>query len=304
MTESSVDAERLAALLDGRLSARERAELLAEVASSDEAYDALVDAMLVLPEVSDETPPADRVSDTARARHAGTGWPLLPTRWLALAATLVVLVLLPWLWRARRSTTELDAARFVALLHASPAGLPDAWNSGPWTATRGASDPLTRATRAVRLGAHLVDLELAAREGDARAGPLAADIAALLDGVPAGAPAAAIYRSVSQRAAAPFDSLATLLERGRVATSALAGGDLVAVGAWVEAARIAAARHDARFFQDDASRDMLARAARLSGVQSAGRTMVDSIRGAATSSAPDWPRLERQLTALLAALAG
>lgn len=304
MTESRVDAERLAALLDGRLSARERAELLAEVASSDEAYDALVDAMIVLPELSDAHAPGDRVSDALRARDAGTGWRLRSSRWLALAAAVVVLALLPWLWRARRSSTEVDAARFVALLYASPAGLPDAWNSGPWTSTRGASDPLTRATRAVRLGAHLVDLDLAARTGDARAGPLAASIAALLDGVPAGAPAAAIYRSVSRRAAVPSDSLTGLLERGRVATSELAGGDLVALGAWVEAARIAAARHDARFFQDDASRDMLARAERLSDVSPAVRPVVDSVRRAATSSAPEWPRLERQLTALLAALAG
>ena len=299
-----MDAERLAALLDGRLSDDERTSVLAELASSDEAYDALVDAMAVLPELGEEHHAVESGAAATQPMHAKRRWHASRGRWLALAATLVIVAALPWLWSSGRGVKRRDPMHVVALLATQSAGLPSAWDGRPWTTTRGAGDPLTAASRAARLGARLVDLELAVRTRDARTGPLAAEIAVLLRDVPAGSPAAAIYREVSRRAGAPRDSLAALLERGRVAAAALAGVEPVALGAWVETARLAAAAHDVHFFHDDASRDALTRASQLPDVAPAARAMLDRVRQSAATNPPDWTRLESDLTALLAALGG
>jgi hypothetical protein len=157
-------------------------------------------------------------------------------------------------------------------------------------------------SRATRIGAHLVDLELAVRARDARTGPLAAEVAVLLEGIPAGSPAAAIYREVGRRAGAPADSLAVLLDRGQIAAAELTDADAVALGGWVEAARLAAARHDLHFFHDHASQDMLARAEQRPGSALAARQLLDRVRAAAAANPTDWTLLEHDLTALLAAL--
>jgi hypothetical protein len=56
-----VDAERLAAFLDGRLDVREREALLAELAASDDTRDALADVAAVLRDLEEagEIPDAD-----------------------------------------------------------------------------------------------------------------------------------------------------------------------------------------------------------------------------------------------------
>jgi hypothetical protein len=71
----------------------------------------------------------------------------------------------------------------------------------------------------------------------------------------------------------------------------------VALGAWAEAARLAAARHDAAFFRARATRQALARAGRLD--LPAARAALDRLR--AISDPPDWASLLRGATALLAA---
>ena len=304
MNEPQIDAERLATLLDGRVSDAERASLLAELASSDEAYDAFVDAMAVLPELGEARRSAEPGVAATNIVDARRRWRVSSGRMLALAASLVILAALPWLWTRGRVVERRDPARFVALLAAPSASLPPAWDGRPWTTTRGAGDPLTAASRAARLGARLVDLELAVRTRDARTAPLAAEVAVLLRDVPAGSPAAAIYRDVSRSAGAPSDSLAELLERGGVAAAALVGVEPVALGAWVETARLAAATHDIHFFRDDASRDALTRVSQLPDIAPSARAMLDRVQQSAATSPPDWTRLENDLTALLATLGG
>src|SRR5688572_3407035 len=67
MREPSIDPERLAALLDGRLSDDEREALLADLARSEDAMEALGDAAAVLRELEQagDVPTEEALADVA-----------------------------------------------------------------------------------------------------------------------------------------------------------------------------------------------------------------------------------------------
>lgn len=309
MTDPRIDAERLAALLDRRLDERQRAELLEHLAASEEDFDVFVDAVAVTRELEGASeaedviplrPPAHGGDESAsRGKGAGGPW-----RWLALAAVLAAIALAPWLWMRAGARDPLgDPGHYVALLEAEDAGLPPAWEGRPWTVTRAPGDPLTPETRAARLGARLVNLDLAVRARDTAAAQLAAEIAVLLEEIPAAGPVASVYREIGRRAGEPPQALAPLLERGRVGVTRLAGEELVALAAWVEAARIAAARQDLAFFRARASRAALERAAELPILDGPARESLERVQTMlASADAPDWDALQRELTELLRAL--
>ncbi|HEV7591175.1 MAG TPA: hypothetical protein VGO40_23895, partial [Longimicrobium sp.] len=164
MNGSPIDPERLGALLDGRLTGRERAELLARVAASDEGMEVFADALAVTDELEGE----DR-----RAAEAAADPRVLPFRspvrrpaWrpgprLALAASLAAVAVGVAAWGiGRRGAVSDDPGRYAALL-ARP-GLPAGWDAAPWTAARAAGEALAPRARAVRVGARITDLETAA----------------------------------------------------------------------------------------------------------------------------------------------
>jgi hypothetical protein len=297
--ESRVDAERLAALLDGRLGERERAEVLAELAASDEAYEAYADALAVARELEGERGASAVIPlDPRRARWRRGGSRGL---WVALAAAgLVGIAVLPWL-RSDRDAADSPTG-VVAIL--TDRTLPASWDGAPWATTRGAGDPRSDAARAARLGARLVDFELAARAHDPRARALAGDVARLLDGVPRGPIVATLYRAVSSGAVDPRDSLALLLERGRAAARG-ASESHYTLGAWAEAGRVAAAHGDGGYFKALARGDALSAALGSSDVSPEARALVERVRAAAASSgAPDLGAVRRDLDELLAVLGG
>ena len=300
MNEPGIDAEKLAALIDGRLDERERAQLLARLASSEDAVEVYADAAAAIHELESENAKVLPLSSPARRAER---WRLPAGRWLAAASD-------PGR-RCSRGAAALDAPAAVRTragpVHGSlirdPSGsgitLSDA---SPWSTVRGAGEPLTP-DRAPLAGSQ--DRGTGARGvvGDTASARLAAEAAALLESIPAGAPAATMYRVIARRAGAPGDELEPLLEQARVAASELAGGELVQLGAWTQAARIAAARRDAEFFRARESllvlegrRDWRAcpkpRVAQLQRVRS----------NLASGGPPDWSALERQLTDLLGVL--
>ena len=300
MTQPAIDPEVLAALLEGRLPADQRAAVVARLAASEPALDAYIDAVAAMSELE----PGQMIGDRGRAKSpAGSGRWLSPRRWLALAAMLAGIGVVPWL-ATRMASNRTDPGRFVALLRAPAAGLPAGWDGRPWSSVRGVEQPVTASARATRLGARLVDLDLAVQARDTAAAALAGDIGALLEALPAAAPVTAMYRDIGQRAGAPPEELKPLLVQAGAAASQLAGPDRARFGAWVEAARIAAARGDTTFFRAAETRTALDRARGVAGLPEAARAIVPRLDSTLTlERAPDWSALERDLTALLGELA-
>jgi hypothetical protein len=230
MTDSMDDAERIAALLDGRLNEGQRAEVLAQLGTSDAAVEVFADAAAIMRETA----------STGGARHF---WRRPGA--LALAAGILVAVLVPLLWLRMTRTEENSPLRFAALL--TDRELPPAWNAAPWSVARGAVELPPRA-RAARLGARLTDLTVALNAGDTSAFLIAVDVATLIRGIPGSAPIAAAFDSIGRQdvTASRRDSL---MARGVPAATAIAGREAVDLGACAEAARLAAARHDTTFFR-------------------------------------------------------
>ncbi|HEX8210984.1 MAG TPA: hypothetical protein VF584_12490 [Longimicrobium sp.] len=309
------NAERLAALLDGRLDAHRRDELLTELATSEDDFDAYADAVAITAELegaAPETTPikaaslvtpipvAPEVTHThatpevtpihdAPSRRRG-----LAPRWLAVAAVLTGVALAPWLW------TRFAADRGLVAVEAD--ALPAGWDASPWGITRGAGDGLTDDARAIRLGVRLVDLELAVRGRDPGTAQLATETAMLLEGISAAAPAG-IYHEIARRAGEPAERLEPLLEEGRELVPQMAGEEQVKLGAWIESARIAAATRDQTFFARRANRSQLKRMAGDATLPPSARSTAARLRIAVeTASAQDWSLLERELAGLLRSL--
>jgi len=298
-----VDTERIAALLDGRLDERQRAEVLAELASSEEAFEAFVDAAAVAPELTLRGSQAG-VGEQRPRRHRN-GWRGPRGRWLALAAVLAGIAIAPWSWSKLGRPDARSSEQFAVLLADAGTGLPKGWEGQPWSTMRGSSDGLAPHARAIRLGARLVDLELAARAGDRpTTGATATDIAVLAEGLPAGGVVGALHRDIARRAGEPASRLAPAsLAAGRVAAARLAGEDLVTLGVWLEAARIAAARRNADFFRGEHGRALLARSASDVGWGEPARQALERVGAAMPAGrAPEWGALEQALTDALRVL--
>lgn len=297
MRDWPIDPERVAALIDRRLDEHKRQELLTRLASSDEAFDVFVDAVTVTWEMQSAGLATEPASE-----YPGRRW--RPARWVALAAVLAGAVLIPLLWvTTPRASRGSDPERFVALLQDRGAGLPFAWNDVPWPISRGSADQANPRAKAVRIGARLVDLELAVRAGDRSAGEVALEIATMLETVSGAAPAVAIYRELGGRSGEQPDRLDPLMERGAVAVVGLiAETDLLELGAWTEAARVAAARQDLEFFHTRETTDVLNRAVSLASLTGPEREAIRQIAMTARSETADWPAFERDLTELLGIL--
>ena len=302
MNKPKLDAERIAALLDGRLDERQRAEVMAQLASSEEAFDAFVDAAAVTPQLTlrGSRPGAGR----RWLRGRTDGWRGPGRRWLALAAVLAGIAIAPWSWSRLWRPAADPGEQLAVLLADAGSGLPRGWEGQPWSTMRGSSDGLAPRARAIRLGARLVDLELAARAGDrVTTGVTATDIAVLAEGLPAGGVVGALHRNIARRAGEPASQLTPALADGRVAAARLAGEDLVRLGVWLEAARIAAARRNADFFRADHGRALLDVSTSDVGLGEPARQALDRVDAAMPASgAPEWGTLERALTDALRVL--
>jgi hypothetical protein len=293
-----LDAEKLAALMDGRLNAPERADLLARLAASPEDLEVHGDAAAVLgelePEPSKALPFAPRAADGRRRVY----------RWLAAAAILAGIALVGPLFQVVRRSAPPVPGRFTETLLENGALLPAGLEERPWTTVRGGgTEPLTSSALAARAGALAVDLEIAVWSRDSAAPRLAGELALLLSAVPAGAPVAAMYRLVAQRSpdvSAYPEEVRPLLQRAGAAASELTEPHTYHLAAWAEAARIAAAQRDRDFFRAGESRSALEWASQLTTLPRAERATVERIRSALSDpGGPNWTALERDLIELL-----
>jgi hypothetical protein len=312
-----MDDNDLARFLDRTLPEEERGSAVAHLSASDVDAELLADAAFVLRELDpdggvivDEDEDADVVPG-----HAGVdtgpgpkvvplqppstrrGWRRAPARWLALAAMVAGVLLVPL---ALSRTASAGSNDFAVLLERREAGLPPGWleKPPPWGARRGAGDPMTDDGRAARLGVLDTRLRLAISGAQAKeTHELAGQTVHLLTDVTAGNYAAGYYRTIAERAGGPEKELVGALENGRKHVADIVGADYFGAGAWGEAARIAAFSQDASFFRRRASRKMMDRAALL--LDGKARATLDAIRTAAREDQPDWTVLQTQTHELL-----
>lgn len=303
-------AERIAALLDGRLDARERASLLAELGASDDDLELLLDSAAITRELEAEdaaagAPPATAspavvtadprpaevipITAAPSRRRRARWWE--DARALAAAAVLVLAVGSSfWLARSRVPGSPVDA--LGEEIRALPAG----WQY-PWPQTRGVGSDIGPAAVPFRFGVLVTDLEIAARAHDA----VSADTAAVrIDSLFSHTRPllAGDYSRMAAEPAAP--SLAHVRRQAAETTDAL-DRDMVELGRWAEAARLAAAHRQAEFFRSGIGRHYV-EAGDPEALNGAGRAALGRVRNAlGNRGVPDWPRLEQALVDLLEA---
>ncbi len=304
MSEPRIDPEQLAALLDGRLDERQRAEVMAQLAKSPDALEAYADAVAIAAELEGGAAGGGG-AEVIPLRQPGRprGFRVARWQWLAAAAVIAGVALTPLVWRSPSDADASDPGRFVDALANENAGLPPGWNGRPWSATRSVTDPLTPEARAVRVGVGLVDLELAVRARDTAAAQFAAEIAALLDGIPASGPVIAVYREVGRRSGQSPMELKPLLARGGASAIRLAGENAAELGALFEAARVASSRRDTEFFRSSSTRQALQRIRERDDLDPRVRSVIARIGAVgAPPSGSEWERLTVDLDGILRVL--
>lgn len=146
----------------------------------------------------------------------------------------------------RPAAVPSDPVELVALLSpvaaAGPALAPE------WSAVRGVSDSLSERGRAMRVGALLVEFERASVRNDSSAAAVGDAIAALLADQPDGAEVGALFAGGPAEARLPA---------ARHALAPLVRAAPMGVGAWLQAARVAASAGDAGFFAGTRSKESL-----------------------------------------------
>jgi hypothetical protein len=328
MTDAMRHAERLAAMLDGPIDEQERERLLELLAESEAALSAFADAAAVRAELEGAPADADTgegvapglvaEADAAGSRSAApdpsaptSGRSADPSRrpgmlrsWrlpVALAAGLGAIALAAALIARGTLQPAADPGTYAALL--VPRGAESvAWQGGGWSSTRAAEDPLTTETRAVRVGALLVALDLAVREDRPHAAGLARSAADLFAQVSGGGPVVSHYERIAELPAG--EERIGMLAAGAAQATALLPAERVLAGAWLEAARVAVLERDADFFRARASRSALTRIQALSPLPPAAAVALARIDEALPADGgPDWAVLETELDAALRALA-
>jgi len=318
-------AARLAALHDRDVEDRDDADDVDDpegeavrrelAAAGDDVLSAYADAVAIAREHREEDArvgAAPRAASSPPVAPGGTpvtplrpperagGWRRPPARWLALAAVLAAVALVPLL---RRGSSPADAERFARLLDARDAGLPPGWldQAPPWGVTRGGGEVAADTALAVRAGALLLKLELAVASRDREAtARLAGEVNATLEEAPGSVMVAGTYREIARRAGEPAAALETLVEEGREGAGEILGRELVAIGSWGEAARIAAFQRDAGFFASRETRRVLEDLSGDPSLDPAVRAPVARVQAALPAGRPpEWPALTDALNEMM-----
>jgi hypothetical protein len=306
------DDERLSALLAGRLEGPERDELLAYLSTADEDREVFANTAAILREMEEEDAQAEeagvQVADPPPRRHmlppstkSRRAWSRDP-RW-AVAAVLVGLVALVTLnpFGGGGVVPAGDPVGYALALN-SPGEKPAGWVTGiPGASPRGneAADP-TRENSVVA-GWFLVRLAVAVQAGDsAVTDSLALQVKDRFDRQ--GGTALDSLRAHAGEE--PDSSLLSLVRKATVRVEAQYDSSFVGLGAWTEAARMAAAGHKAAFFQSEDSRDWLEHARTLTRDDPKARAALESVRATLDAQGErDWETLETDLGKLLDELA-
>lgn len=313
MKEPRPDDERLSALLAGRLEGPERDELLAYLSTADDDLEVFAHAAAILREMDEEDareeepgtteappPPRREVPPVPSMSRSARGWPRKTPRWAVLAA-LAGLVVLGWLVWPRGGTPDVTPLQLA--LNVGDAGPgrpffdPSRPSDGiPGESTRGEGASGRSPEAAAQAGAFLVRLALAIQAGDSAAtATLALQAQRRFDPQGGGA-----LREIGEDAGA---SPAEQLPRFEEATERLEerlGADHLRLGAWTEAARLAADQQNAGYFRSEETAPML----RLAEDDPQAREAVAAVRRQLpTDGRADWIALKASLTDLLEAIA-
>ncbi|MET0400560.1 MAG: hypothetical protein ABW277_27465 [Longimicrobiaceae bacterium] len=319
MSDHESDDERVAAFLDGRMDARRREEMLAHLNGNDEDRAVLADTAALLRQLEKEDAAAssDMAAPTAKPGHHDTAEvvpldtrrrtraPLL--RWVAVAAALAGIALVTGRLLQSPPSIADEPVRLAARLEHGAQGLPPGWTElRPWTPVRGddpggARSPGEQSARSVRAGAMLVDLSVAVHARDAAATRvLASQIAGRFD--PQGGRSGAL-REIADSAGASPERLRPLVGEATERIAKRLDPDALRLGAWAEAAGLAAARQDTGFFRDGETRRMLEHAGRLAAGDPAARAAVQQVRRLLAADPPRWEALAPAIDALARELA-
>jgi hypothetical protein len=237
MKPERIDAETLAAFLDGTLPEAERRRVVEQLAADPEEYEVFADAHRAALAVGDWNRPT-------APRHRGTHIPwrlVLPLAAAAGVALAAYIALRPG------SPAPLVLAQAVSSGFPRPARLSDRlgpdWDQTGWSVVRGSTSQLPSSALEFRLGVRAMDVEIASAAGDSVAAALAgAEVLDLLSGEPGSGAVAGLYRRLlSLPAPAPREEREVAL----VSLLDLIGEPLwLELGATIEAARIAALARD------------------------------------------------------------
>jgi hypothetical protein len=282
-SRSRPDAAQIAALIDGRLTDDARASLMRQLGESEDDLDVAVDAAGAVGALGySEQKNARPASIESRRwkRYRGISF---ATMSLAAAAVAVIVFRSP----RPNDGTASEMVRGLSSHEALPAG----WNYSPWREQRG-EESVNDSSVLIRVGVRTTDLELALLAHDTSAARFARDIASMLDRVPGGSATGAIY---AQLAANPRAD--EFLQNARAAMSALPRQQLIQLGAWLEAARIAAARHDRAWFERRINRHVVSRISPLRQFAAVDIAVATAIN----SGTYDWPMLNRLIESLIEA---
>ena len=240
MSEHPLDAEVVAALLDGRLSGADRAAALAKLEDDQQTRALLVDSAAIANELRQQIAepvvditPTSRVSPIERAAERRDRRRPLVYAALAAAALLVVASLRRESDSAvatGRSSQVPDVSAVFAL--APGAAVTDAMRDGRWSQMRSGSVEVSAAARASRLGVLAVDATVAMRAGSDVLTAEKARVFELLDGFSGSAPAASLLRMATDSAGmrAAFGAIRALSDTTRFDA-----------GVWVELQLLSAA---------------------------------------------------------------
>jgi ribosomal protein L12E/L44/L45/RPP1/RPP2 len=329
--EPRLDDERLSALLAGRLEGPERDELLAHLSTADEDLEVFAHAAAILREMEEEDAREERDAREEEERDVreeeeepgpGTqaapplppeilvpsmtrstrGWPRKTPRWAVLSAV-AGLVVLGWLMWPRSGAPDVTPLRLALNVGDAGAGLPfDASRPSegiPGESTRGEGASDASPESAAQAGAFLVRLSLAVQEGDSAAtATLALQARERFD--PRGARA---LRDIEERAGDPPAELRPLLEEATGRLEDRLGADYLRVGAWTEAARLAALQRNAAFFRSADGESMLGFAEGLTDDDPRREAVAAVRRQLPRDGRADWIALEASLDAMLKAFA-
>ena len=272
---SPLNAEKVAALIDGRLSEDERAALLARLGESDEDLSVMIDAASAVAHLDEPRRESAPIASIASARKRR--WRGVTFATVSLAAAAVAVVVL------RTPSGNVESASEMVNALSSHDALPPDWNYAPWRVQRG-GEGVGDSSVFIRIGVRATDLELAIRARDTTVARFANDISMLLGNVPGGSAVGAIY----QRLAANPQSN-ELLTNSRSALAGLPRQDLITIGGWLEAARIAAARQDREWFGRESNQQMIQRLVDLKQISPAdGKSAREMVRDTV-----DWSSVEQ-----------
>jgi hypothetical protein len=304
--EPKHDDERMSALLAQRLDERQREELLAHLSTSDDDRRIFADTAAILHELEAAEAGADpQFAKVIPLRPKKPKTPVLVALG-AIAAVLAALALLPVLAPRGGADAAGDPLRLALRAEPARAGLPEGWiERDRWISSRGNDGPrgdtasmtsAQRATRSARAGVLLVDLAVAVGARDTADTRLLARQIQTRFEVPS---ALATLQEIGERAGAPAESLAPLVRTVAKRVSGRLDTDYVQLGAWTEAARVAAEGRNDAFFRD---RAMLKRAERLTRDDPAAHAALARVR-ARVDGTMDWVALRGDLDALLREIA-